>query len=286
LLFAIFGSNVARIVIEYTKYAVFVFKSDGYWIIYDLLKPWEFVACWAPPINQETYSQLRSIMITLWPQNIASVPILHSRRGVARCASGNLLYISGGEITTMDNQTTPHFRAIGLCASKTEYTHIHFPPMRVARHSHAMVAFGTNEIYVIGGRNSFGEVLSTECFNTQEKTWKKCAPLDFCVVEPTVVVYNMLIYVFNGIFLHIYDPAANSWKTNSERVLIDASCFISSGTTAVVFDNKFLFFKVFFGSNSALPKRCNMYDPKTGTWSTFDDEILHDVTERLFAVVI
>ncbi|XP_054088008.1 kelch-like protein 1 isoform X1 [Zeugodacus cucurbitae] len=91
-------------------------------------------------------------------------------------------------------------------------------PLLKARYDAGAVAFN-GKIYIMGGNWYNGYLKSVECYNTDSKSWSKCADMRYNHVKPAVAVHNGHIYVFGAYYgstnrgvVERYDPQRDTWS--------------------------------------------------------------------------
>ncbi|XP_054707501.1 alpha-scruin-like [Uloborus diversus] len=138
----------------------------------------------------------------------------------------NTLYIIGG----FRNGSSLWIEDI--CAEVLSFNHANRrwkmkPSMNHDRAFHSSVIVDS-KIFVIGGRNSFGDILSSvEVFIEEDNSWQECQSLPYPVLSAAVTVIGNFIYIFGGITIGenseiisthtlVFDPKLNSWFFGAE----------------------------------------------------------------------
>lgn len=146
-------------------------------------------------------------------------------------------------------------------------------PMPAPRYGMAAVELG-GDIYVIGGRDRYGQPLSTIFrYDPEADFWETdLTPMDSPRVDPAAVVVDGKIYVIGGAVgddepvndVLTYDPATDAWSDS------DALQYARHGHQALKFNGRIL---VAGGRDDAsrLVEEVEVFDPIEGTSAVLDD---------------
>jgi hypothetical protein len=269
LLISFFGPHLARIVLDYAAFVIFVFQKNGYWIVHDIDKEWLFVP--SDQINSpHSTTALRAYwyMVT-FPSSELFPPYIFRPQSAISGAPGRCLYMTGGEVLIghMEHRASNQLHKIGQHANcKNTFYRIEQAQMMFARKKHTLLwPMEDRYLYAIGGECDENYVLTIERFDTVYNKWEILAPLHCGLIWPTAVFAEGKIYVFQQSMLQIYDCVNNTWRS---RNTIGA---IPPRASAVYWNNKIYFFAANAGWIRS-PLMYNVYDPQMEEWSNFKDQ--------------
>lgn len=166
------------------------------------------------PEYRNSYKQLR---------HLAEVKDKRINCGIALVA--NKLYIIGGlKYTDWGGgnwgwYATDHLGVLNLQADPMVWDSVPPAPMPTKR-SECKTAVVNDKIYVFGGRDSSGQILTAvEEFDPGQNSWSVKTPLPAAIIDFGVAVVNDRIYIVGGkdaasvaqARVDMYDPAQNAW---------------------------------------------------------------------------
>jgi N-acetylneuraminic acid mutarotase len=202
-----------------------------------------------------------------------------ARAGLGVVAVNGKIYAIGG--TTASGTYPPDMFAGGFVGTNEEYdpatnTWSTKASMPTPRDYFAIAAY-QNKIYCIGGAIGFtvdemsgfyGYVTSgvNEVYDTVTDSWVTKASMPFDGMKLQANVVNGKIYVMQGSYVHVYDPANDSWTkgTGMPATPVQGS---GSPPVSVVVDDKIVVtgeFSTGFGSSE---QKVLIYDTETDSWS-------------------
>ncbi len=208
-------------------------------------------------------------------------PMQQARAGLGVAAVNGKIYAIGG--TTASGQYPPDISSGGLVGTNEEYdpatgTWTTKASMPTSRDYFATAAY-QNKIYCIGGAIGFTAVEGkpgfysyvtsgvNEVYDTVTNTWETKTPMPFNGMKLRANVVNDKIYVMQGFYVHVYDPASDSWTNRSS---MPATPLQGSGfpPLSVVVDNKIIVTGEFqIGYPLSSEQKILIYDTETDSWS-------------------
>lgn len=212
---------------------------------------------------------------------VPKAPMQQARAGLGVVAVNGKIYAIGG--TTASGQYPPDISSGGLVGTNEEYdpatnTWTTKASMPTPRDYFAIAAY-QNKIYCIGGAIGFTAVEGkpgfysyvtsgvNEVYDTVTNTWETKTPMPFNGMKLRANVVNDKIYVMQGFYVHVYDPASDSWTNRSS---MPATPLQGSGfpPLSVVVDNKIIVtgeFQIGYPLHSE--QKILIYDTETDNWS-------------------
>ena len=209
----------------------------------------------------------------------AKAPMQQARAGLGVAVVNGKIYAIGG--STASGQYPPDCFAGGFVGTNGEYdpatdTWTTKASMPTPRDYFAIAAY-QNKIYCIGGAVGFtvdemsgfyGYVASgvNEVYDTVTDSWETKASMPFNGMKLRANVVNGKIYVMQGFYVHVYDPADDTW-TNGTGMPATPVQGSGSPPVSVVVDDKIVVtgeFSTGFGSSE---QKVLVYDTETDNWS-------------------
>jgi N-acetylneuraminic acid mutarotase len=212
---------------------------------------------------------------------VPKAPMQQARAGLGVVAVNGKIYAIGG--TTASGQYPPDGYRGGFVGTNEEYdpatnTWTTKASMPTPRDYFAIAAY-QNKIYCIGGAVGFTAVEGkpgfysyvtsgvNEVYDTVTGTWETKTPMPFNGMKLRANVVNNKIYVMQGFYMHVYDPASDSW---TDATTMPATPRQGSGfpPLSVVVDNKIIVTGEFqTGYPLHSEQKILIYDTETDSWS-------------------